>query len=78
MKKMVPGKYERVSCAFYSQLELLSLRKQEVLIRFSEGEVTKEIVSTIATLRTRNGEEYLVLENGKEIGLDKVKAIQNT
>lgn len=75
MKENADGTYQRVSCAFYSQLELLSLRKQEVVIRYIEDGVTHEGVCTIRTLKSRKGEEFLLLNDGKEIRLDMIKAI---
>ena len=69
-------KYQPISCDFYDELELLAIRKTvaKIIIR-SEEDGVEEIQNAIKTLYTKNKEEFLVLENGREIRLDKLVSV---
>ncbi|MFT4971223.1 MAG: Rho-binding antiterminator [Paraglaciecola sp.] len=69
-------KYQPISCDFYDELELLAMRKTvaKIVIRKEEDGV-EEISNVIKTLYTKNKEEFLVLENGNEIRLDKLVSV---
>lgn len=69
-------KYQPISCDFYDELELLALRKTvaKIVIR-KENEIVETIENVIKTLYTKDKEEFLVLENGQEIRLDKLVSV---
>lgn len=69
-------KYQPISCDFYDELELLAIRKTvaKIIIRKEEDGV-EEIQNVIKTLYTKSKEEFLVLENGREIRLDKLVSV---
>jgi Rho-binding antiterminator len=69
-------KYQPISCDFYDELELLAIRKTvaKIIIRNDANEI-EEIQNSIKTLYTKNKEEFLVLDNGKEIRLDKLVSV---
>lgn len=73
---MKEQKYQPISCDFYDELELLALRKTaaKIVIRTAENEI-KEIESVIKTFYTKEKEEFMVLENGEEIRLDKLVSV---
>ena len=68
--------YRPISCDFYDELELLALRKTvaTIVIR-KENEDTESIQDRIKTLLTKDKEEFLILENGQEIRLDKLVSV---
>jgi Rho-binding antiterminator len=69
-------KYQPISCDFYDELELLAIRKTvaKIIIRNDANEI-EEIQNSIKTLYTKNKEEFLVLDNDKEIRLDKLVSV---
>ena len=73
---MQPEKYQPVSCDFYDELELLALRQTvaELIIRMEDG-ASQKLSQKIKNLQTRNKEEFLILENGQEIRLDKLISV---
>lgn len=65
--------YKPINCGLYDELELLSLRKEKVLIKFyDENSLIVNYESVIADLFTENKVEFLKLANGKIIRLDKL------
>ena len=66
-------KYEPISCAFYDELELLALRGRSVPIRYvTESEQESTIEAIIETFETVQSEEFMVLDNGQRIRLDRL------
>lgn len=65
--------YKPINCGLYDELELLSLRKEKVLIKFyDENSRIVNYESVIADLFSENKVEFLKLANGKIIRLDKL------
>lgn len=68
--------YRPISCDFHSELELFALRQQAIEITYTDGSghpVT--ICEAIKDLRTRNGEEFIILPSGQEIRLDQLVSV---
>lgn len=65
--------YQPISCNFYDELTLLSMRKKncEIVYRVSERKITT-IKSVIRDIYTKNKEEFMVLESGLRIRLDQL------
>ena len=70
---MKEQKYQPISCDYYDELEIVAMRQSIATIIFRNDEgVELSISKKIKTLETRNSEEFLILENGEEIRLDKL------
>jgi len=65
--------YKPIDCGLYDELELLSLRKINVLIKYyGENSQIVKSESVIADLFSENKIEFLRLSDGKIIRLDKL------
>ena len=65
--------YQPISCDYYDILELTAMRKNVVEIIFENERGEREIVNArIRTFATRQKEEFMILDNEKEIRLDKL------
>lgn len=74
MKNLPP--YHPISCDFHSELELLALRQTPCPIIFRHEDGTEETVqSRIADLLTRDGEEFLILPDARQIRLDRLVSV---
>lgn len=70
---MKEQKYQPISCDYYDELEIVAMRQTIAEVVFENEAGEKTTISTkIKTLQTRNSEEFLILENGDEIRLDKL------
>ncbi|MDN5203014.1 hypothetical protein QQ008_16610 [Fulvivirgaceae bacterium BMA10] len=68
-------KYQPIDCNYYDRLEAWSTRNEMVKILFWEDGKQKEIEAIIQNIYTKNKEEFLVLNNGLEIRLDHLIAV---
>ncbi len=65
--------YQPISCAFYDELEALAtLRKRVQLVYRNELGHVAEIIGIIRNFATRNKAEFLILDSGIEIRLDRL------
>ena len=73
IKKMKEQKYKPISCDYYDELEIVAMHQTvaEIIFRNEKGEETT-ISTKVKTLQTRDSEEFLILDNGDEIRLDKL------
>jgi len=70
---MKEQKYQPISCDYYDELEIVAMRQTIAEIVFKNEKGVETTISTkIKTLQTRNSEEFLILENGDEIRLDRL------
>jgi transcriptional antiterminator Rof (Rho-off) len=68
--------YHPISCDFHSELELLALHRTVCPIVYKNEEGREEKVeSFINDLFTREGEEFLLLPDGREIRLDRLVSV---
>ena len=71
------NKYQTVSCHFYDELEALAVKKVLSNITYLENENEINVEDLIVDFKTKNKEEYLILNNGTQIRLDKIKKIND-
>ena len=67
--------YKTVSCQFYDELEALEVKKIKSRIFYMDNENEKYIEDLIVDFKTKNKEEFLILNNGTQIRLDKILKI---
>ena len=66
-----------LSCALYDQLELYAMRRQTVRLTFMSASNEVETIETkIKDLYVKEGEEYLLTENGQEYNLNSLQNIE--
>ena len=71
------NKYHAISCHFYDDLEVLAVKKIIAKITYFENENEMTIEDLIVDFKTKNKEEFLILENGTQIRLDKIIKIND-
>jgi Rho-binding antiterminator len=75
MKNNLPP-YRIVSCGFRDVMEAATvLRKSTVLIILNENEIEETIEGLIRDIFTEKGAEYLVMNGGRIIRLDRVMSV---
>ena len=67
--------YEPINCNFYDILEANAVLKKVVLIEYFESGNLKSIDNRIVDLFIKDKAEYMRLENGLEIRLDTIYAV---
>ena len=67
--------YEPISCDDYDWLEIWSMKKRTVLIEYSSDGKQLKAEAIIKTLKTENGIEFLITQEGLEIRLDHLLSI---
>lgn len=66
-----------LSCALYDQLELGSIRQNQLRLEFkSSNETTFVVVVRIKDLYVKAGKEYLLTDQGQEYCLDELNSIE--
>ena len=64
-------KYKPISCDYYDELTILTMRHTVCPIVFKKEDGTETLINmAIKDVFTRSGEEFLLLSNGEEIRLD--------
>lgn len=63
--------YIPIDCGFYDELELLAIRQTPCLffIELPNGHIARW-EGVIKTFETRQGAEYMILQDGREVRLD--------
>ncbi len=67
--------YQPINCNFYDILEANAVLKKVVLIEYFESGNLKSIDNRIVDLFIKDKAEYMRLENGLEIRLDTIYAV---
>jgi len=69
-------RYQPISCAFHDELEAIATLRKEVVIQFKDpqGHI-QELTARIRTFQTRAGEEFMILDSGLEIRLDRLISV---
>jgi Rho-binding antiterminator len=65
-------KYIPVPCQFYDVLESLAVKKTKSFIVYKDENIEKTVEDFIIDFKTKNKEEFLILNNGTQIRLDKI------
>ena len=63
--------YTPVSCDIHSELELFAMRRTRIKFVLTDGD--ERIEGIISDFKVEGGGEYLVLDNGESIRLDRIK-----
>lgn len=70
--------YRPISCSFYDELELAALQQRLCLVHYRDEEGGElRVQSRIRQLLTRDGEEFLQLDTGEWVRLDRLIAIDD-
>lgn len=68
--------YIPINCSYYDELEALATRKRIVPIIYRKDDGEEATLQTrILDFYTRNKEEFMVLEAGPDIRLDKIVSV---
>ena len=70
--------YQPVSCGLYDQVEVFATFRTEVELVIETEAGQETIVGVIVDVNTRKDGEYLKLENGREIRLDRVRSLMRS
>lgn len=67
-------KYHPVGCDFYDRLEAYAIRRKPVVVQYHgpDGQTHERTNAILRDLQTRRGAEYLLLDDGTEIRLDRL------
>lgn len=72
--------YEPVSCDWHDELEAAALHKKEVVLDLGDGADRTSERGRVADVFTRDGAEFVRIENGdgsSEIRLDRIQAMRD-
>ena len=73
---MKTSDYQPISCDFYDVLEeSATLRKRSIIHFYNTEWQEKQIVSRIVNLFTKEKEEFMELENGQILRLDRLISV---
>jgi Rho-binding antiterminator len=64
--------YQPIDCGFYDRLEIAAMRRKVVKLLITTETAPQLIESRIVDLQARQGEEFMYLENGQVIRLDRL------
>ena len=67
---MTERTYVPIACGLVDELQLRALRRSPVRIRWTTAGEVQEADAVIADVRTRDGAEFAVLADGRDIRLD--------
>ena len=68
-----PGAYHPIACDFHDQLEAYATLRRKVKIALASGGDAEGIIRDFRT--TAEKEEFLLLQDGSSIRLDRIKAV---
>ena len=69
--------YEPVACSFYDELGLRMMRERPCTLVVDEGEQTEMIEAVLADVFTEGGTEYVRLDDGRRIRLDRIRRVDD-
>jgi Rho-binding antiterminator len=69
--------YQPISCSFYDRLEEAATIARVVKLKYFEKAELIEVRDKINTFKIRNKVEYLILDSGQEIRLDKIDSLDD-
>lgn len=71
------GDYVPIACHFYDMLEDAAVRRVDCTIIYEENGEKKQIQDRIVDFLNINKEEFLVMNDGTRIRLDKIKKLND-
>ena len=69
MKRYIP-----ISCNLYDEFESAAVKKAECDITYLDNDKEKTVKTKIINFKSFEREEFMIIENGKNIRLDRVVA----
>jgi transcriptional antiterminator Rof (Rho-off) len=69
--------YEPVACSFYDELGLRMMRERPCTLVVDEGEQAETIEAVLADVFTEGGAEYVRLDDGRRIRLDRIRRVDD-
>jgi len=70
--------YSRVSCDFYDKLVMLAKESLKIKIRYlNDGDKKCLIEATIKDVKIMDSAEWLILDNGEKLRLDRILEADN-
>ena len=70
--------YTPLSCDRHDELEALAVRREAVRIRFRDAEGEREAAGIIADIWAEGGAEYLRLDGGPVVRLDRLTKVSRS
>lgn len=73
MKNYIP-----ISCALYDEFEAASVKRQECEIVYIDENMEKSVKTKIMNFKSFERQEFMILEDGTNVRLDRVVAFNGT
>lgn len=70
--------YRSIGCSYYDQLEAYAVKKTFCAIVYKDGGEERTSEGIIKDLYAKDAAEYLLLDNGTEIRLDRIVSVNGT
>ncbi len=67
--------YKPIDCNFYDRLEAAATLKKPVVVRYVSNQGSEETTGIILDLRIADGAEYLYMDTGFSLRLDRLIAL---
>lgn len=67
--------YRPINCSFHDVLLDRATRRKTVIVQYLSENAVRETAGIINDVLTKNGAEYMVLDNGQTIRLDFLKSV---
>lgn len=64
--------YIPIACAFYDELESAAVKKVDCEIVYLEDNKEKKVTAKIVDFKTKEKQEFMILDNKEKIRLDKI------
>lgn len=69
------NKYQSIGCSYYDQLEAFAVKRTRCTIKYNKDAGEKTIDGIITDVYSKDGAEYLSLDNGTVIRLDHLISV---
>lgn len=64
--------YVPISCSFYDEFEAAAVKRINCEIIYKDEEMEKSTIAKVIDFKTKNKEEFMILDRGIQIRLDKI------
>ena len=76
--QIMKSEYQPINCNYYDEIVLVIMRRKKCLIHFyNEEKIEEKLKALIIDVYARDKVEYMKLEDGKEIRLDQLIALDD-
>jgi transcriptional antiterminator Rof (Rho-off) len=72
-----PDDYQPVACSFYDELGLRMMRSRPCTMVVENGDQPETVEAVIQDLRTDGDAEYVCLDDGRRIRLDRIRRVDD-